>query len=310
MGGLFGGGSSSSSGSQTTRTEMDPWLKDQIQQNLDSIQRISDGGFQGYEGEGVAGLNQGVLDAIAGLQGMTGGDNPYQGMIDQAAQQVQGSGPGELNMDQFMNPYTDQVVDSALSDIDRARQMAVNQTQDQALASGAFAGNRSAIADAMTNSEYARQAGTVAGGLRAQGFDTALDAAQRQQQYEGQYGLQQAGLLGQLGQAGNAMQAGNWQNALQGGLIQQENTQAQNAFDYEQYLRENQFPMDMINMRTGAISGIPGGGTSTTTQSGGGNRFGSAAGGALGGAAMGNQIMPGWGTAIGGGLGLLGGMFG
>ncbi|CAB3928922.1 hypothetical protein LMG3412_06526 [Achromobacter deleyi] len=40
------------------------------------------------------------------------------------------------------------------------------------------------------------------------------------------------------------------------------------------------------------------------------NRTAGALGGALGGAGMGSMIMPGWGTAIGGGLGLLGGLFG
>lgn len=79
----------------------------------------------------------------------------------------------------YMNPYTQQVVDLAAQDIERQRQMAANQLGAQAQAAGAFGGSRQAVAESLTNAEFARQAAQAAAGLRQQGFQTALGAAQQ-----------------------------------------------------------------------------------------------------------------------------------
>lgn len=315
----------------TTTQRLDPFIKEQVKGNLDFVNNIIDKGYQPYNGPGVAGLNGQVTSGMQGLQNLAGGNNQWQGLLEQAAQGTQAAGgytpeqvdAGQADIGQFMNPYTDQVVNSTLSDIDRARAMAVNQTQDQALAAGAFNGSRSALADAMTNSEYARAAGSVAGQLRSQGFNTALGAAQNQQGMDMQaalanqsagldqnrLGLLASGQLGQLGQTGNAMQTGNLQNSINAGLLGQQNTQAQNDWAFQQYLAEQNWPIQMANLRTSAIGGSPQGGSTTQTAPGGGsNRFGSALGGAATGAAMGSAFGP-VGTVVGGGVGLLGGMF-
>ena len=79
----------------------------------------------------------------------------------------------------YMNPYTQQVVDLAGQDIERQRQMAQNQLGAQASAAGAFGGSRQGVAEAMTNSEFARQMAETTAGLRQQGFNTALGASQQ-----------------------------------------------------------------------------------------------------------------------------------
>jgi hypothetical protein len=80
---------------------------------------------------------------------------------------------------QYMNPYTQQVIDLAGQDIERQRQMAQNQLGSQAQAAGAFGGSRQGVAEAMTNSEFARQMAETSAGLRQQGFNTALGASQQ-----------------------------------------------------------------------------------------------------------------------------------
>ena len=80
---------------------------------------------------------------------------------------------------QYMNPYTQQVIDLAGQDIERQRQMAQNQLGSQAQAAGAFGGSRQGVAEAMTNSEFARQMAETTAGLRQQGFQTALGASQQ-----------------------------------------------------------------------------------------------------------------------------------
>ena len=138
----------------------------------------------------------------------------------------------------YMNPYTQQVIDTSMADLERQRQMQQNQLGAQATQAGAFGGSRQGVAQALTNEAFARQGGQLAAGLRQQGYQTALGAAQadvnRQmqaalanqaaynaaQQFGQNLGLtaqqanQQAGLqgaqlrMGAAGQLGNLSQTG------------------------------------------------------------------------------------------------------
>ena len=90
-----------------------------------------------------------------------------------AAQQAAGG------IQTYMNPYTQQVIDTSMSDLERQRQMQMNQLGAQASAAGAFGGSRQGVAESLTNEAFARQGGQLAAGLRQQGFQTALGAAQQ-----------------------------------------------------------------------------------------------------------------------------------
>ena len=112
-----------------------------------------------------------------------------------------------INVDQFMNPYTQEVIDQTLEDI--ARQGALQQqAQDaQAVSSGAFGGSRQGIMDARLAGNILREQARAGGQLRAQGFESARQAAQQafeqsqaRRQAAGQ-GIGQLGLnFGQLAQ--------------------------------------------------------------------------------------------------------------
>jgi hypothetical protein len=123
-----------------------------------------------------------------------------------------------------MNPYTNMVTGQTLQDLERQRQMAVNTTGQQAQQAGAFGGSRQAVAEALTNEAFARQGAQTFGNLQQQGFNTALGAAQQQQQL----GLQAAGQMGNLANLGfgfgqqisqQQAQQGAQQQALQQALI-------------------------------------------------------------------------------------------
>ena len=78
----------------------------------------------------------------------------------------------------YMNPYTDSVINASMGDLERQRQMQMNQMGAQASAAGAFGGSREGVAQALTNEGFARQGGLLSSGLRQQGFNTALGASQ------------------------------------------------------------------------------------------------------------------------------------
>lgn len=93
---------------------------------------------------------------------------------------------------------------------------------------------------------------------------------------------------------------------------QQQQTLNQNLNDlgYNEYQTALGFPYQQLNTLGSALGASSGYGTSTGPNPYQTNKLGTALGGAASGAAIGSMIAPGFGTAIGGGLGLLAGGFG
>ena len=82
---------------------------------------------------------------------------------------------GAADIQQFFNPYEEQVVQGALGDIERSRLMQDVADRERASRAGAFGGSRQAVQAALTNEAALRQAATTASGLRQTGFNTAAD---------------------------------------------------------------------------------------------------------------------------------------
>ena len=157
------------------------------------------------------------------------------------------------NIGQFMNPYTRQVTQNTLADLERQRQMQMNTLGAQASGARAFGGSRHGVAEALTNEAFARQGAQAFGNLQQQGFNTALQAAQAQQ------GRQMAGAaqLGQLGQqafgTGQAIQ----QQQAQQGLLQQGIQQALIDAAKQQYAGYTGAPTAALNAPLAALGVTP-----------------------------------------------------
>ena len=87
----------------------------------------------------------------------------------------------ESSLQQFSNPYTSQVVDQSIADLDRARKMTNQDISGAAAKSGAFGGSREALMRSENNRNFLDRAGALAGQLRQQGFNTASQMAQDEQ---------------------------------------------------------------------------------------------------------------------------------
>ena len=79
----------------------------------------------------------------------------------------------------YMNPFTQNVVDTTLADLERQRQIQQQGTAAQAAQAGAFGGSRQGVAESLTNEAFARQAAQTAAGLRQAGFTQAQQQAQQ-----------------------------------------------------------------------------------------------------------------------------------
>jgi hypothetical protein len=82
---------------------------------------------------------------------------------------------GAADIQQFFNPYEEQVVQGALGDIERSRRMQDIADRERAARAGAFGGSRQAVQAALTNEAALRQAASTSAGLRSAGYTQAAN---------------------------------------------------------------------------------------------------------------------------------------
>jgi len=193
----------------------------------------------------------------------------------------------------YMNPYTQEVIDRSMADLERARLSTTNNLGFSASQAGAFGGSRHGVAEALTNEGFANQAGNLAAGLRQQGFNTALGQAQydvgaqnaalqfgaqqgmNAQQLNQNAGLQGAQLnmnasnqMGQLGNLGFTQQRTLSNDMFNQGLAQQQlNQQALNAA-MGQYGTWAGYPAYGLGLSGSAMPDAVGGTTTGTSNPG------------------------------------------
>ena len=181
--------------------------------------------------------------------------------------------PSQANLQQYTNPYENQVVDQSLSDIERARLMQQNVGGAQADAANAFGGSRHGIAEAETNRAFADQSARTASGLRMSGYQNAQDMARQAQMQN-----QQAGLQGSQQRLGAANQMGNLSNlgfgmgqTIQGrmdqqGAMQQALQQQLINAGKQQYAGYTGAPAQSLQYLLGAVGAAPAVGSTTQSK--------------------------------------------
>jgi hypothetical protein len=149
------------------------------------------------------------------------------------------------NISQFYNPYQSYVLD----EINRQASMAQNQLAGQAVQAGAFGGGREGVQRA--EQERARL-GKI-GEAQATGFQTALGAAQNQQQI----GLQAGQQLGQLGVQQQAMSQADINQLMASGGLQRQLTQQALDAERQSALQKATEPLQRIEFLSNVYAAGP-----------------------------------------------------
>ena len=266
-------------GSTTTQeTKLPQWQEDFIrEQILPRGIEIAETEYTPYEGETIAGMTPTQQQALSGFGGLDMGGQTYdqaigvqQGLANftptdmQAAQlgqaeRMQGVGaveaaraPGQIgvdtlartNLDAYMSPYTQNVINRSLETLGGAQEQALNKLSAQATAARAFGGSRQGVAEAGTREAYGKQAADLVAGLQEKAFTQALGSGQFdignvQQARALQSGQQMtAETLGQQAREAaaardQAARAGNMAAANQFAQQQAQFEQAANAANYQ-----------------------------------------------------------------------------
>ena len=298
---VYGGGGSPSTPEKTTQViDLPDWAKGYAKDTLSktsALTDISQNPYQQYGGERIAGFQPmqqqafegaagmqpsqqvGLGSGIAGAAGLGALSTNYQG------RNFRGGQFDTQAAEQYMSPYTQNVVDYQKSQALRDFQIAQPMRQAQAVQQGAFGGSRSAIVDA----EAQRSLNSQLQGITATGQQAAFQNAQQQfntdqarrlqaqqmgeqsRQYGAglgmqglQTGLQAAGQLGQLGQTEYGQKMGI--NQLQSAYGQQQQQQAQRPLDmaYQDFINQQNYPYKQLGFMSDMIRGLPLGQQSTS----------------------------------------------
>jgi hypothetical protein len=182
----------------------------------------------------------------------------YNQALDATANPTMG-----IDVQNYFNPYESQVVDNTLNDLERSRQMATNQMDYNAGRAGAFGGSRHGIAQAETNTGYAREAANAAAQLRNYGYENAQNFALR----DASTGLEQGRQFGSLANMGFGFGQDIQKQQSQQGLQQQLTNQALIDAAKQQYSGYTGSPYNSLNA-FGNVLGISNmnQGTNTKTQ--------------------------------------------
>jgi len=238
-------------GTTTSTSSIDPDLKAAYLRNLGQAQNVAGAlpvrQFAGFNPLYTAGEQQVTNEALT----------PFTGE----------------SIQQFMNPYENEVVQRSLADVGGALDVQRLKDRQAATAAKAFGGSRQGVAESLTNAAVIKQAADTAAQMRASGYNTAAGLAQY---------AKGANISG--GQAIMGL----------GGARQQLEQAQMDAL--------RNIGLEKLGVASGALGiNLPNLGMTQTQP-----YYQNRASGALGGAAAGYQLGGGYGAALGGLLGYFG----
>ena len=251
--------------SQEQTVRLAPFQEEFLADIFASAKGLTGAGSQmPFSAQQLADLSPAQQQAISSAMSGIGSFQPYLQQGGDAVQQgiagAQSASFTPTSYQEFMDPYTEDVIATTQADIARQGAIQQNQLGAGAVGAGAFGGSRQGIAQGEIARNVMDQQARTGAQLRSQGFAQAQQSAQqaaqqqlRQAQLGGQLGVSQAG-LGQLGQQMGVQDI----NTLLGiGGLQQ--GQTQKGFDVARAneLAEQALPYQQVGFMSDIFRGVP-----------------------------------------------------
>ena len=247
--------------------------------------------YQSFEGDRVAGMTPLQQQAMTGYGALSMGQPLYSAAADaygnlatmEAPQIADVGSLAEANLDPYMNPFQDAVIDRSLSRLKEFQDMGLNTVGAKATAAKSFGGSRQGVQEGVTLAKYGDQAkdliteGNLANfqqAQRAAGIDLKMeqDRAIRNALLEGDAArLRGAGAAGLTNVASSQLR-----NELAGlgaqtaaGEAQRALSQAELDAVFQDFLAQQGYPLTQFGVLTGTAGAIPQGYGTFTTRTGG-----------------------------------------
>jgi len=262
-------GSSLPAAGGTSTQGLAPWAAGYITDYLGKAQALANTPYQTYKGPLTAGASDLQTKAFQGIgnlsvpnQGMytpVGGTFASPGDITVGGAGSGAGGQGSSQVQQYMNPYLEAVLNPQLDALRRQNQIAQNAIGAKFAGSGAFGGGRQAIGQAQSNAELARSLNQTVG----QGYANAFDAAQQQFNTEQQRKIQEAQFGADFGLKGLAANRDLLQQMANMGETQRGITAEGIAADKGEFEKQREYPYKQLQFQRDALTGLP---TSSVTN--------------------------------------------
>jgi len=214
----------------------------------------------------LAGLTPEQQQAFKLAQSGIGAYQPYldaaKNYTEQGQNILQGTmgAPTQAQLDSYMNPFQQQVIDATMSELDKRGQMQANQLAGDAVRGGVFGGSRYGVQQAeLSGAQQQAQAQALAG-LNAQNYSQALQGAQNQLERQRLAGLGIGALGGQYAQLGSQAQAmggQDVQNLLGIGGLQQQFGQQSLDIARQNQLQKIMQPYQQLGFYGDILQGAP-----------------------------------------------------
>lgn len=256
--------------SKSEETKIPEWLTNASQFGVNNAKSIINAGTPQYNAPLAAGLTGDQLAAGDMLKDTLGYAQPYynqaQGAIDTSMQAITPAtlAQGLSGIGAYMNPYTQNVVDSLKAQSDQNLAHSLSQTADQAIAAKAFGGSRHGVQEGVATAQNnLGLSGQIANLLQSGynqatsllGNDVSTQNAIAQQNRAN--ALNGANALGSLGTAAQNANTSDVNNLMAYGALGQQT--AQNALDkyYNLWQFQSQYPLQAQQVYNQTVSSAP-----------------------------------------------------
>ena len=232
--------------------ELKPFIKDVLGKAQAIQQKRESEGYIPFEGPQVASFTPEQEQAFAGISGLVGQGEQY---FDPATRLAAASAisPRQAEVEQFMSPYMQNVVEIQQREAQRQADVAAQQLGAQAVGAGGFGGSRQAILEAEQQRNLQQQLGDI----QARGLAAAYEDAQRRIAEQRGRELAASGQFMQLGQVAPQQQQREL-TALEA-VGAQRQAQSQRGLDIarQQFQEEQTFPERTLQQYQSVIRGFP-----------------------------------------------------
>ena len=239
-------------GGQTTTTAqqntLDPFIQQALARNIQAATQVSQLPYQPYSGPRVAGFRpveqQGFDITQQAVANRIGAQQLAQ--ATEAAQRAATFSPEmfQQNVQGFMNPYQQNVIDATMNRLAQARAERDAATKAQLAASRAFGNERRGVYEAQLAAEQDRTAAETLATLYNQGYGQAASLASALP------GQQLAGASALAGYGNQALQQQQAYANMLAGVGQQQRGMAQQNLDiaYQDFLAQRGYPIEQLRI--------------------------------------------------------------
>jgi hypothetical protein len=283
----MGGSGTTQTTNQVSQTQLPPWVNQAAQQNYAFAQDVANRPLQQYQGQQVASVAPQQTQSEQLAANMPGANAAqfgeanagYLSAMGQGAPQVTAGALANTNLQPYMNPYTQSVINTTLPIMQQNLALSQDQNQDAAASANAYGGSRQAIQQGVTQAQGAQNMAQMAAQLNQANFTQAQAGAtgDLNRQLTAAQGNQSATLAGQQNQIAGASGLANMANLENTGALQQymslsgagqtEQTQQQNQItaDMNQFNQAWNYPTTQMNTLLASLGMTPYGQTQTTS---------------------------------------------